>query len=166
MQKERNKRVKKKILAVVGKTLFSSKVPHVHHLLLSLMFWVSDSYTIPKECAFGKPGHDCEVTQIWRHPLIYRIHSGIENSCSLIPLCQIRLNQSGHKTPPGFQRLSALLKLGMVRRKCSEQDLTLPIFGAALAADKCLKSILQSFFFSPFPNFITNDALYFVPLVL
>jgi len=93
--------------------------------------------------------------------LLFTEFTVVENSCSLIPLCQIRLNQSGHKTPPGFQRLSALLKLGMVKRKCSEQDLTLPIFGAALAAD-----ILQSFFFSPFPNFITNDGLYFVPLVL
>lgn len=61
-KKKEIKESRRKSLLLCAKLCFSSEIPHVHLPLLSL--WVSDSYTIPKACAFGKAGHDCEHTEL------------------------------------------------------------------------------------------------------
>lgn len=80
--------------------------------LLSLWFWVYDSFIIPKECG------------AWL---------GVHRAFSLV-LCFSLIwhrDQTTWVVIGHLQRSSTVLKLSMVRRKCSEQDLTLSIHGAA-----------------------------------
>lgn len=61
-KKEIKESRRKSLLLCTKLFCFSSEILHVHLPLLSLR--VSDCYTVPKECAFGKTGHDCEYTEL------------------------------------------------------------------------------------------------------